>query len=139
MARLADPLLFPSHEVVVSDAVPLATDTQLLRAHSAAYVRLVRALAKHVSRSNTAVPFTPHIQRGLQRAPPESLKKPEHSDTTFSAGSLPAALRAAGAVCSAVDAVVTGKARNAFCCTRPPGHHAGEQSRSEQLRAAQSN
>lgn len=62
----------------------------------------------------------------LQRAPPESLKKAEHSDTTFSAGSLPAALRAAGAVCTAVDSVVTGKARNAFCCTRPPGHHAGE-------------
>lgn len=66
MARLADPQLFPAHEVVVSDAVPLATDAQLLRAHSAAYVRLVRALAKHVARHNTAVPFTPHIQRGLQ-------------------------------------------------------------------------
>ena len=35
-----------------------------------------------------------------------------------------AALRAAGAVCAAVDAVMTGQARNAFCAVRPPGHHA---------------
>ena len=35
-----------------------------------------------------------------------------------------AALRAAGGVLNAVDAVVTGKARNAFCAVRPPGHHA---------------
>jgi len=35
-----------------------------------------------------------------------------------------AALRAAGAVCAAVDAVATGEARNAFCAVRPPGHHA---------------
>src|SRR6266581_1202749 len=41
-----------------------------------------------------------------------------------SPGSGEAALRAAGAVCAAVDAVVSGAARNAFCAVRPPGHHA---------------
>ncbi len=45
-------------------------------------------------------------------------------DTTVSPGSREAALRAAGAVCAAVEAVVLGKARNAFCAVRPPGHHA---------------
>jgi len=35
-----------------------------------------------------------------------------------------AALRAVGAVCAAVDAVVGGEAANAFCAVRPPGHHA---------------
>src|SRR6266852_4836788 len=35
-----------------------------------------------------------------------------------------AALRAVGAVCAAVDAVVGGEADNAFCAVRPPGHHA---------------
>jgi acetoin utilization deacetylase AcuC-like enzyme len=47
------------------------------------------------------------------------------SDTTFSAGSLPAALRAAGSVCHAIDEVLRGACRNAFCLVRPPGHHAG--------------
>ncbi|CAN0445630.1 unnamed protein product, partial [Discosporangium mesarthrocarpum] len=36
-----------------------------------------------------------------------------------------AARRAAGAVTHAVDAVVSGRNRNAFCVVRPPGHHAG--------------
>ena len=45
-------------------------------------------------------------------------------DTALSPGSGEAALRAAGAVCAAVDAVAGGAARNAFCAVRPPGHHA---------------
>ena len=44
-------------------------------------------------------------------------------DTVVSAGSGDAALRAAGAAVAAVDAVMAGKARNAFCAMRPPGHH----------------
>jgi acetoin utilization deacetylase AcuC-like enzyme len=35
-----------------------------------------------------------------------------------------AALRAAGAVVYAVDEIMAGRARNAFCAIRPPGHHA---------------
>ena len=46
-------------------------------------------------------------------------------DTAISHGTWDAALAAAGAVCSAVDALMEGKARNAFCAIRPPGHHAG--------------
>ena len=46
------------------------------------------------------------------------------ADTILSPGSGEAALRAAGAVCAAVDAVMTGEAGNAFCAVRPPGHHA---------------
>ena len=42
----------------------------------------------------------------------------------MSPGSGEAALRAAGAVAAAVDAVVAGEADNAFCAVRPPGHHA---------------
>ncbi|HHJ38491.1 MAG: acetoin utilization protein [Methylothermaceae bacteria B42] len=45
-------------------------------------------------------------------------------DTVVSPGSGVAALRAAGAVCAAVDQVMAGKANNAFCAIRPPGHHA---------------
>src|SRR5712691_3937172 len=46
------------------------------------------------------------------------------ADTILSPESGRAALRAAGAVVAAVDAVVAGAAYNAFCAVRPPGHHA---------------
>lgn len=45
-------------------------------------------------------------------------------DTFLSAGSIDATLRGSGAACFAVDQVFAAKARNAFCATRPPGHHA---------------
>ena len=45
-------------------------------------------------------------------------------DTFMSPKSLDAALHAVGAACLAVDEVVAGRATNAFCAVRPPGHHA---------------
>ena len=45
-------------------------------------------------------------------------------DTFLSAGSIDATLRGSGAACFAIDQVLAGKAKNAFCATRPPGHHA---------------
>jgi len=45
-------------------------------------------------------------------------------DTAMSSASGEAARRAAGAIVSAVDRVINGKAKNAFCAVRPPGHHA---------------
>jgi acetoin utilization deacetylase AcuC-like enzyme len=42
----------------------------------------------------------------------------------MSAGSLNAALRAAGAVIDAVEGVARGEFTAAFCAIRPPGHHA---------------
>lgn len=46
------------------------------------------------------------------------------ADTVMSPQSGEAALRAAGAVAAAVDAVMAEEADNAFCAVRPPGHHA---------------
>ncbi len=45
-------------------------------------------------------------------------------DTTICPHSLDVALRAVGGVMNAVDAVMKGTVRNAFCAVRPPGHHA---------------
>eukprot|EP00939_MAST-03C_sp_MAST-3C-sp1_P000997 g997.t1 len=46
-------------------------------------------------------------------------------DATISRESYNAALFAAGGAIDAVNAVVSGTHRNAFCAIRPPGHHAG--------------
>jgi len=45
-------------------------------------------------------------------------------DTDITAKSWEVACRTAGGVLNAVDMVLAGKARNAFCAVRPPGHHA---------------
>lgn len=47
-------------------------------------------------------------------------------DTFLSAGSIDASLRGSGAACFALDQIQAGKAKNAFCVIRPPGHHAGQ-------------
>ena len=60
----------------------------------------------------------------LLAAVPESGHRGIDSDTILSPASGRAALRAAGAVVAAVDAVIAGEADNAFCAVRPPGHHA---------------
>jgi len=46
-------------------------------------------------------------------------------DTDVTPNSWDIATIAAGGALNAVDAVMTGRARNAFCAIRPPGHHAG--------------
>ncbi|MHB1199556.1 MAG: histone deacetylase family protein [Polaromonas sp.] len=45
-------------------------------------------------------------------------------DTALNVHTWNAALRAAGAVIAATDAVLAGEMANAFCAVRPPGHHA---------------
>jgi acetoin utilization deacetylase AcuC-like enzyme len=80
---------------------PAATDEQLTRVHSPAYVRRIREIA-----------------------PPAGLVRLD-ADTAMGPMTLSAALHAAGAAVLATDLVIAGKADNAFCCVRPPGHHAG--------------
>lgn len=79
---------------------PRATRAQLARVHAADYIDRVVASAP---------------TQGVVQLDP---------DTLMSAGSLEAALRAAGAVCAAIDAVLDGATQRAFCAVRPPGHHA---------------
>ena len=49
---------------------------------------------------------------------------PLDEDTWLSPRSLEAARRAVGGAVRAVDAVLAGEVKTAFCATRPPGHHA---------------
>jgi acetoin utilization deacetylase AcuC-like enzyme len=45
-------------------------------------------------------------------------------DTSMNVKTWDALLRSAGAALAATDAVIAGELENAFCATRPPGHHA---------------
>src|SRR5215469_5531488 len=82
---------------------PQAALDDLMRVHPRRHVEVVLG----------AVPKTGHV--GID------------ADTVLSPASGEAALRAAGAVVAAVDAVMARAADNAFCAVRPPGHHAEPQ------------
>ena len=71
----------------------------------------------------TRVHSRDHVDRVLSLVPKEGHYSLD-PDTVLSPSSGEAALRAAGALCAAVDAVMAGEGRNAFCAVRPPGHHA---------------
>ncbi|NQV58525.1 MAG: histone deacetylase family protein, partial [Alphaproteobacteria bacterium] len=64
-----------------------------------------------------------YIDQGVAAAPAQGRVQLD-PDTAMNPASLAAAQRAVGAVCAAVDAVMAGHAKNAFCAVRPPGHHA---------------
>ncbi len=65
----------------------------------------------------------PYPERIVAAEPTDGYRRLD-ADTVLSPGSGEAALRAAGAACAAVDAVLGGEARRAFVAMRPPGHHA---------------
>lgn len=64
-----------------------------------------------------------YIQQIVDAVPSEGRVSLD-GDTSMNPHSLEAARRGAGAAIAAVDAVMEGTAHNAFCQTRPPGHHA---------------
>ncbi|HTN12313.1 MAG TPA: histone deacetylase family protein [Acetobacteraceae bacterium] len=86
---------------LLREQAPLTAEEQLLRVHSAGYVRAI-----------------------LELHPAEGDQVALDADTVMSAGSAEAALRSAGGAMLGVDAVMQGWARAAFVATRPPGHHA---------------
>ncbi len=83
---------------------PVATLEQIERAHSSNYVT--------------------ELQDLLQQVQLEGRPRALDPDTVAGPGTLAAALRAAGAAVAATDDVLAGRAKNAFCAVRPPGHHA---------------
>lgn len=77
-----------------------ATDSELRRCHSQSYVQSVQR----------------DVEGGYDLLSTGDTFICRESDTV--------ARHAAGAVLDAVDAVCEGRAKNAFCAVRPPGHHA---------------
>jgi len=83
---------------------PRANAVDILRVHEAAYYSRIEELIMTL---------------------PEDKIKLLDSDTSVTHKSWEAAFYAAGAVTNAVDNVMKGQNRNAFCLVRPPGHHSG--------------
>ncbi|MEX0808918.1 MAG: histone deacetylase family protein [Dongiaceae bacterium] len=100
LQAIVEALADPRFDGLDRREAPRASRADLLRVHPAAYV-------DHVFASVPAEGY------GAMDA-----------DTVLSPGSGEAALRAAGAVVAAVDAVMAKEVGNAFCAVRPPGHHA---------------
>jgi len=96
----------PWFSSLVSVAPRKATRQELTLVHDEAYLALVEREARDIM--------------GLKMG----LKQLSTGDTIISRDSLEVAHLAAGGVLSAVDAVMEGTLRNAFCAVRPPGHHA---------------
>lgn len=102
-ARLASVLAAldaPEFAGLIRREAPRAERAWIERAHPAAYVERLLAVV------------------------PKSGYVAIDGDTIVSPDSGEAALRAAGALCAAVDAVMASEGTNAFCAVRPPGHHA---------------
>jgi len=91
----------PEFQTVVRRTAPVAPVNALVAAHSQAHVDSILALQPAGKKL--------HYIDG---------------DTVVSAGSVDAALRAAGGAMAAVDAVTEGKVQAGFVAMRPPGHHA---------------
>jgi acetoin utilization deacetylase AcuC-like enzyme len=77
-----------------------ATEEELLLCHTPEYLRTAK---------NDVLSGRPSLSTG---------------DTDITPNSWDVAAQAVGGVLNAVDAVISGRARNAFCAVRPPGHHA---------------
>ncbi|HVT31304.1 MAG TPA: histone deacetylase family protein [Rhodanobacteraceae bacterium] len=88
------------------------------------FAPLERIEATRATREQLARVHDRALVDALLDAPVESGWRRLDPDTVMSPGSAEAALRAAGAVCAAVDGAIAGTHRRAFCAVRPPGHHA---------------
>jgi acetoin utilization deacetylase AcuC-like enzyme len=105
LAAIDDYLLATGLDVALEriDA-PLVDLHDVAHAHSSGYVAELREL--------------------LERVQADGVPRALDPDTAAGAGTWAAVQRAAGAAVAATDAVIDGRAANAFCAVRPPGHHA---------------
>jgi acetoin utilization deacetylase AcuC-like enzyme len=87
-------------------------------------LKLAAAEPRAATVEELALCHAPTYIRTAQRDVEMGLASLSTGDTDISPGSFEAAVHATGVCLNAVDLVMQGEARNAFCIVRPPGHHA---------------
>lgn len=85
---------------------------------------LLRRVAVDATDEQMAAPHSEQLVQAILEAAPDDGYRHVDPDTVMSPDTGEAIRKGAGALVSAVDAVVTGEAASAFCAVRPPGHHA---------------
>ncbi|MGB1876867.1 MAG: histone deacetylase family protein, partial [Rhodospirillaceae bacterium] len=85
---------------------------------------LLRRVAVDATDEQMAAPHSEQLVQAILEAAPDNGYRHVDPDTVMSPDTGEAIRKGAGALVSAVDAVVTGEAASAFCAVRPPGHHA---------------
>jgi acetoin utilization deacetylase AcuC-like enzyme len=124
-ALLAD-LLFKDHHTGASHPErPERFDAVMKRLAAAEFYGTLKKVApRKAVEEEITLCHKPEYVRTVQRDVASGSHALSTGDTAISERSLDVALQAAGGVLNAVDVVMSGGARNAFCVVRPPGHHA---------------
>lgn len=107
--EVLEALNWMGREGLIHLAPRAASEEELTLIHTPAYIQEVKRSVERTARLEA-----------------ESGRKTRFfaTDTYISAQSYEAAIRAAGAPLTAIDALMKGAIANAYCLVRPPGHHA---------------
>ena len=107
--KVLEALNWLDRDGLVQLAPRFATEDELAAVHDRPYIRKVKAAAHKVAQEQELTRFFA-------------------TDTYISSRSYEAAIKAAGAPLTAIDAIMKGEVNNAYCLVRPPGHHAVHES-----------
>jgi len=102
-------LIFPVEDRFMN----MAEKTVLPKAHKASYLKRMKAKCAAIEPGRKGAMLTDDSDGN------------GGEDTMGSRGSYTAAVAGVAAALQAVDRIASGRCVNAFCATRPPGHHAG--------------
>jgi len=107
--KVLEALNWLERDGLVQLAPRAATEDELAAVHERSYIHQVAEATRKVAEEQAA-----GGHKTLHFA----------TDTYVSARSYEAAIKAAGAPLTAIDAIMNGEIDNAYCLVRPPGHHA---------------
>ena len=112
------------HEMPGSPESPLRLEAIEQALQSAQFSPLIREDCPGASKDHIALAHGEDYIDTICDNSPETGYFAIDTDTTLCPHSYDAAMKAAGGAIRAVDAVMSGEVKNAFCAVRPPGHHA---------------